>query len=211
MSEPDHHGRREALKRVAVVLRHAGVEFALGGGYATWALGGPESDNDVDFLVSEQDADRAAEVLAEAGLEVRRPPEDWLFKVDSDGAEVDVLFRIANVPVGPEMLGRAHEREVLSVLMPVVDATDLLVGKLAALNEHDAADLGKVLPTARALREQIDWERAEAETATNDLAVACLFLLRRLGVAPPAAPDEDASHGPEPAGRRSTGASTVGP
>jgi hypothetical protein len=87
--------------------------------------------------------------------------------------------------VGRELLGRAHKREVLSVLMPVVDATDLMIGKLAALNEHDSADLGKVLPTARALREQIDWARTEAETADNDLAVACLFLLRRLGVAPP--------------------------
>ena len=41
-----------------------------------------------------------------------------------------------------------------------------------------------MLPTARALREKIDWERAEDETAWNDIAVACLFLLRRIGVAP---------------------------
>jgi hypothetical protein len=67
--------------------------------------------------------------------------------------------------------------------MPVVDATDLIIGKLAALNEH-ACDLSKVLPTARALREQIDWVRAEAETDDNDIAVACMVLLRRLRVAP---------------------------
>jgi hypothetical protein len=205
MSEPDHHDRREALKRVAVALRHSGIGFALGGGYAAWALGGPESSNDVDFLVAEEDAGRAAEALAEAGLDVRDPPEDWLFKVYSDGAMVDVLFRIASVPVGHDMLERAHEQEVLSVLMPVVDATDLLIGKLSALNEH-AADLSKVLPTARALREQIDWDRAEAETATNDLAVACLFLLRRIGVAPGG--DSD---GPDPTVRGSAGTSRVGP
>jgi hypothetical protein len=69
------------------------------------------------------------------------------------------------------------------VVMPVIAATDLLIGKLAALNEQ-AADLGKVLPTARALREQIDWTRVERETADNDVAVACLVLLRRLRVAP---------------------------
>jgi hypothetical protein len=205
MSEPDHHDRREALKRVAVALRQSGIGFALGGGYAAWALGGPESSNDVDFLVAEEDAGRAAEALAEAGLDVRDPPEDWLFKVYSDGALVDVLFRIASVPVGRDMLERAHEQEVLSVLMPVVDATDLLIGKLAALNEH-AADLSKVLPTARALREQIDWDRAAAETASNDLAVACLFLLRRIGVAPGAASD-----GPDPTVRGAAGTSRVGP
>jgi hypothetical protein len=205
MSEPDHHDRREALKRVAVALRYSGVGFALGGGYAAWALGGPESSNDVDFLVAEEDAGRAAEALAEAGLDVRHPPEDWLFKVYSDGAMVDILFRIGSVPVGHDMLERAHEQEVLSVLMPVVDATDLLIGKLGALNEH-AADLSKVLPTARALREKIDWERAEEETANNDLAVACLFLLRRIGVAPGAESD-----GPDPTVRGSAGTSRVGP
>ncbi|GAA4931915.1 putative nucleotidyltransferase-like protein [Actinomycetospora succinea] len=183
MSDPDGAGRREALKRVAVSLREGGVGFALAGGYAGWALGGPEPENDVDFVVTETDAGRAAEVLAAAGLDVAHPPEDWLFKVYSDGAMVDVLFRLASETVDDELLGRAVEQEVLSVRMPVVDATDLIIGKLAALNEH-ACDLSKVLPTARALREKIDWPRAEAATADNDLAVACLFLLRRLRVAP---------------------------
>ena len=185
--EPEHPpsgaGRREALKRVAVALRGGGVGFALAGGYAGWALGGPEPEKDVDFVVVEAEAEKAATVLAEAGLDVHHPPEDWLFKVDSDGAMVDILFRLAGESVDQELLGRANEQEVLSVSMPVVSATDLIIGKLAALNEH-ACDLAKVLPTARALREKIDWERAEDETAWNDIAVACLFLLRRIGVAP---------------------------
>ncbi|MEJ2890480.1 hypothetical protein [Actinomycetospora aeridis] len=185
MSDPEGAGRREALKRVAVTLRAGDVGFALAGGYAGWALGGPEPDNDVDFVVAEADADRAASVLGEAGLDVRQPPEDWLFKVYTDGAMVDVLFRLAGETVDDELLGRAVEQEVLSVSMPVVDATDLVIGKLAALNEH-ACDLSKVLPTARALREKIDWPRAEAATAWNDIAVACLFLLRRLQVVPEA-------------------------
>ncbi|MDD7931561.1 nucleotidyltransferase [Actinomycetospora straminea] len=180
---PDGVGRREALKRVAVALRTGGIGFALAGGYAGWALGGPEPENDVDFVVAEADAERAAEALTAAELDVRHPPEDWLFKVYSDGALVDVLFRLAGVSVDGELLARAREQEVLSVAMPVVDATDLLIGKLAALNEH-ACDLAKVLPTARALREKIDWSRAEDATAWNDIAVACLFLLRRIGVAP---------------------------
>lgn len=120
-------------------------------------------------------------MLTAAGLDVHQPPEDWLFKVYSDGAMVDVLFRLASEPVDTDLLDRAAEQEVLSVRMPVVDATDLVIGKLAALNEH-ACDLAKVLPTARALREKIDWRRAEAATSWNDIAVACLFLLRRLGV-----------------------------
>ena len=50
---------REALKRVAVTLKQAEVPFALAGGYAAWARGGPEPDHDVDFVVTEADAEPA--------------------------------------------------------------------------------------------------------------------------------------------------------
>jgi hypothetical protein len=177
-------GQREALKRVAVALAEGGVPFALAGGYAAWAYGAPEPEHDVDMVVAEGAATKAAEVLAAAGLEVEQPPEDWLFKVWTDGAMVDVLHRVCGHPVGDEMLGRARDKEVLSVWMPVSDVTDVLVGKLCALNEQ-RCDLGTVLPAARAVREQVDWERAAREVAGNDVAVACIYLLRRVGVVPP--------------------------
>lgn len=176
-------GQREALKRVAVALLEGGVPFALAGGYAAWAYGAPEPEHDVDVVVAEEAAGKAAEVLAATGLDVVHPPEDWLFKVYTDGATVDVLHRVCGHPVGPEMLGRALEKEVLSVWMPVSDLTDVLVGKLCALNEQ-RCDLNTVLPAARAVRELVDWERAAREVAGNDVAVACLYLLRRLEVIP---------------------------
>jgi predicted nucleotidyltransferase len=174
---------REALKRTAVALKEGEVRFALGGGYAGWALGGPEPEHDVDFLVAESDAQRAEQVLAEAGLRVEHPPEDWLFKVFDGDAMVDVIFRTASVPVGPEMLERAEQVEVLSVRMPVLTATDLLVTKMLALSEH-ACDLGMVLPSARALREQVAWQEVGERTAHNPYAGALLHLLERLEVAP---------------------------
>jgi predicted nucleotidyltransferase len=174
---------REALKHTAVALKHGQVPFALGGGYASWALGGPEPEHDVDFVVAEHDQERAATVLEEAGLQVERPPEDWLFKVFREGAMVDVIHRIAGVPVEPELLERARDTEVLSVHMPVLEATDLLAGKMQALSEH-ACDYGKVLPSARALREQVDWDRLSRQVEDNPFAVAFLELARRLGVAP---------------------------
>lgn len=176
---------REALKRVAGALRQGDVAFALAGGYAAWVYGAPEPEHDVDVVVASADRDAAAAALRDAGLTVDQPPEDWLFKVHTDGVFVDVLHRISGEPVGPELLGRAQEREVLSVMMPVSDVTDVLVGKLRALNEQ-RCDLGTVLPAARAVREQVDWERVAAETAGNDCAAACLFLLERLRVVPPA-------------------------
>lgn len=182
MAEESQENLREALKRVAVALKEGGVPFALAGGYAAWARGGPEPDHDVDFLVTAADAARAAEVVAGAGLEVSRPPEDWLFKVYTDGAMVDVLFRACGRPADMPVLERAGEVEVLSVQMPVLAATDLMVQKMCALDEH-TADLSTLLPVARALREQVDWDLVESETADNDFAAAFLFLVRRLGVA----------------------------
>ena len=67
--------------------------------------------------------------------------------------------------------------------MPVLSATDLVAGKLLALSEH-ACDYGKVLPAARALREQVAWEDLGPRVADNPYAEAFLVLVRRLGVAP---------------------------
>jgi Uncharacterised nucleotidyltransferase len=174
---------REALKRVAVTLKQAGIGFALGGGYAAWAHGAPEPRHDVDFVVAEQDAEQAHRALAAAGLRVEQPPEDWLVKVFTDGTMVDVVHRLNGVPAGREVLDRAGEQEVLSIRMPVLAATDVLVSKMNALTEQEC-DYSRVLPVARALREQVDWERLRSETSGNDFAVAFLVLLDRLGVLP---------------------------
>src|SRR4029453_10134793 len=98
---------REALKLVAVLLKESDVPFALAGGYALWARGAPEPHHDVDFVIAEEDRDRVATLLAEAGLEVVGPPEDWLFKVFVDGAMVDLLFRLSAEVVVPADLSDA--------------------------------------------------------------------------------------------------------
>ena len=176
----DRDPLREALKRVAVALKEAEIPFALAGGYAAWALGGPEPDHDADFLVPEELAGQAADELARRGLEVERPPEDWLFKVWSDGEMVDVLHRGSGASVS-QMLEAAEQREVLSVVMPVLSATDVLVSKLLALDEH-YCDLANVLPVVRALREQVDWGQVRERTKGEPFAEAVLFLTDRLGV-----------------------------
>src|SRR3954469_24894522 len=127
---------REALKLVAVALKEGDAPFALTGSYALWARGGPEPDHDVDFIVAEDDAARAAELLTDRGLDVVQPPEDWLLKVYVDDAMVDLLFRLAGEPVRREQLAHVDEIEVESVRMPVLSATELMVAKLNALDEH---------------------------------------------------------------------------
>jgi hypothetical protein len=185
VADDDREGMREALKRVAVILKEGGVPFALAGGYALYARGGPESDHDVDFYLPEGEVARAEKALARAGLQVEHPPEDWLVKVCSDGAMVDLIFRPTAMPVTTEMLERADAMEVESVEMPVLAATDLVASKLLAMDEH-YCDFAQMLPFARSLREQVDWADVAARTRGNAFARAFLQLARDLDIVPAA-------------------------
>jgi hypothetical protein len=174
---------REVLKRVAVALKQSDVAFALGGGYAGWALGGPEPEHDVDFLVAQDDVSEAAKALTDAGLRVDDPPEDWLFKVFDGEAMVDLIFIANNTPVDAALLARSEQVEVCSVLMPVLSATELIITKMLALQET-SCDYGKVLPLARALREQIDWQEVRRRTGGNVYSLGLLLVLERLEISP---------------------------
>ncbi len=176
---------RDLLKRTAVALKEAGVPFALCGGYAAWVRGAPEPDHDADFLVPEAEAERATKVLVDAGLDVEDPAEDWLTKVVRGGSFVDVIWRTCGNPVESELIDRSEVLPVLSVQMPVLLATDIVVTKLMALDEH-YCDFSRMLPVARALRELVDWDVGRRVVAENDFAVVFLHLLERLRVLPAA-------------------------
>jgi hypothetical protein len=177
---------RDLLKRTAVALKQAGVPFALCGGYAAWVRGAPEPDHDADFLVPAADAERAAAALADAGLPVVEPAEDWLIKVVTDNAFIDVLWRTCGAPVENDLIERAEDMSVLSVHMPVLEATDIIVTKVMALDEH-YCDFARLLPVARAMREQVDWSDVRRRVAGNDFAAVFLVLLERLDIIEPEA------------------------
>jgi hypothetical protein len=182
----DRETVRDLLKRTAVALKQAGVPFALCGGYAAWVRGAPEPDHDADFLVPAADAERAAAALADAGLPVVEPAEDWLVKIVTDSAFIDVLWRTCGAPVTNDLIDRAEDMPVLSVHMPVLEATDIVVTKLMALDEH-YCDYGRLLPVARAMREQVDWSDVRRRVAGNDFAAVFLLLLERLDIVEPEA------------------------
>lgn len=171
----------DGIRLTAVALGRAGIPYALCGGYAAWARGAPEPDHDADFCVREEDADVARAALREVGLDVREPAEDWLFKVDKDGQLIDVIFRMLGGPVPPELFERADVLEVVAVRMPVLEATDVLSSQSRVLSEHHC-DLARLLPVARALREQVEWPRLRREVAGNPYARAFVHLLDELGI-----------------------------
>ena len=177
----DRAALQDALRRTAVALLDAQIPFALVGGYAAWARGAPEPSHDADFAVAEDDVDAARAALAAAGLDVQDPAENWLFKAYHHGQLVDVIFRMVGEPVTHEDLARADVLEVLAVRMPVLPATDIISAKMRVLGEH-YCDFTWLLPMARALREQIDWERVRTEIEGQPYARAFLFLADELGL-----------------------------
>ena len=176
-------GLATTLKRVASVLKQAEIPFALGGSFAVYAHGGHSSDHDVDFLIREQDKERALDELAAVGFEVEQPPEDWLVKVFDEGRMVDLIYRPVETQVTDATLADSVIRPVEAIAMPVVSATQLMVHKLLSYTQH-YCDFATGLPVARSLREQIDWERVRRETAQSPYAEAFLVLLDRLDVVP---------------------------
>jgi hypothetical protein len=169
------------LTKVANALRNAEIPFALTGGCAGYARGGPASEHDVDLLVRPEDAAEAVRVLVKRGLRAAEPPEDWLLKVYDGDSLVDLLFRPNERLVTDETLAMAEEMPVGSVMLPVMPATFVLSSKLLVLDGH-RCDFSELLPFVRALREQIDWEQVREETRESPYAEAFLMLIERLDI-----------------------------
>ena len=175
----------ESLKRAAAALQEQGVPFLLGGGLGCWARGGPPSSNDIDLMVKPEDAERAQEALAEAGLRPESPPEQWLLKAYDGDILVDVIFEPSGMRIDDEVIARGEELSVMAMQMRVMNLTDILITKLMALEEH-SADYGDLILITRSLREQIDWARLRETTASSPFAVAFFALADGLEICPAA-------------------------
>lgn len=169
------------VTRVANTLRAGGIPFAIAGGCAVYALGGPTTEHDVDVFLREADATTARDLLVKEGMDRVDPPEDWLLKVYDNDLLVDLIFRPNQRDVTDEMLAEAVELRVGPTTAPVLPATFVMEDKLLVLNAH-RCDYTPLLPVARALREQVDWEIVAMRTAGSPYARAFLRLIHELGI-----------------------------
>jgi hypothetical protein len=172
-----------AMKRAAAVLRDSDIPFVLAGGLAVYARGGPPTEHDVDFMLRQEDAERALAALKEAGFREERPPEGWLYKVFDEGdSMIDLIFAPNSKPERVQaFLDRADELEIFAITMPVMTVTDVLATKLLTLKEHEL-DYDSVIEIARTCREQIEWERLREQTAESPYAKAFFTLAEQLGL-----------------------------
>jgi hypothetical protein len=171
----------EALKRAAAALEAERIPYLLGGGMGCWARGGPPTSNDIDLILKREDAQRAHDALAEAGMRTERPPEQWLLKAWADDVLIDLIFEPAGIRVTDAVLERGEELNVAGMLIPVMAIDDIIVTKLLALDEHDA-DYPGLISIARALREQIDWTSLRERTSSSPFAKAFFVIADGLGI-----------------------------
>ena len=176
----------DSLKRAAAALEAQGIPYLLGGGLGCWARGGPPSSNDIDLMLKPEDAERAQEALAEAGMRPENPPEHWLLKAWDGDILIDLIFEPSGMRIDDEVIARGDEISVMAMHMRVMDLNDILITKLHALDEH-SADYGDLILITRSLREQIDWARVQEATASSPFAVAFFALADGLEIRPAAA------------------------
>jgi hypothetical protein len=171
------------LKKSVAAFREAQVPALLGGSLAIWARGGPETKHDLDFMVKEEDADRALQALEDAGMKPEKPPEGWLYKAWDGDVLVDVIFQPRGLAMTDEVFARGDTREVLAISVNLMALEDVFATKLLSIDEHNC-DYQGVLLMARSLREQIDWAALRERVGDYPFARAFFVLVEELDIAP---------------------------
>jgi hypothetical protein len=184
----------ETMKRAAAAFREAEVPFMLAGSLASWARGGPETSHDLDFVVKPEDAERALEALERAGMKPEKPPEEWLYKAWDGDVLVDIIFSPSGLTPDDDVMARADKLNVMSMELPVMAIEDVMVTKINALTEHSLRYEG-LLEMARALREQIHWEKVRSRANDTPFARAYFVMLDGLGIVPDVPPKKDSEDG----------------
>jgi putative nucleotidyltransferase-like protein len=173
----------ESLKRSVAALEQEDVPYLLGGGLGCWARGGPPSSNDIDLMIKPEDAERAQEALAAAGMRPETPPEQWLRKAWDGDILVDLIFEPSGMRIDDEVIARGEEMSVEAMQTRVMDLDDILTTKLLALDEH-SADYRDLILITRSLREQIDWAKLRERTSSSPFAAAFFTLADGLEITP---------------------------
>jgi hypothetical protein len=179
----------ETLKRAVAAFEDADIPFLLGGSLAAWAHGGPETRNDLDFMIKREDADRALEALEAAGMKPERPPEQWLVKAWDGEVLVDLIFSPQGMDITDEVIERGDLMTVFAIDLRVMSLEDVMTTKLLALGEH-SLDYESCLQIGRSLRERIAWEDVRARTAESPYARGFFTIVEGLGIVPPRAAAE---------------------
>jgi predicted nucleotidyltransferase len=151
----------ERLARVLAdgvrALEAASIPYVLIGGAASAIRGRPRLSDDVDIFVRHTDADRALDVLAEAGFETEKTNPKWIYKATRDEITIDLMFWLSgDVYCDDEVLAHATRERYGDAEVTVASAEDLIVVKVLAHDEQSAHHWYDAL--ALLALNEIDWD-----------------------------------------------------
>jgi hypothetical protein len=146
------------------VLRDAGIEFILGGGFAQAAFIGRWRDTkDIDFYLRPSDRKRASAALARAGFAdyYRTLPYDrkWIYRSVKAGVIVDIIWSMANLRAQVDELWFARARQLIirGQTLQVIPPEELMWCKLYVL-QRDRCDWTDLFNLTYTRGREMDWE-----------------------------------------------------
>jgi len=147
------------FKKAAEKLSENGIDFVLCGGIAVSIYGRSRETTDVDFLVREEDVNRALESLKDAGFDIKRTDLRWLFQAFADNTKVDLIFEaMGSVRLTPGVEAHTQKKELGGYKYKVISPEDLLVMKAHSISEERAKDLYDALSILKGTNGQLDWD-----------------------------------------------------
>lgn len=150
------------LDRIIALLGRSGVRYCVIGGQAVNAFVEPVVSLDLDLAVAATDIERAEELLQQH-FRVERFPHS--VNVSMPGS--DIRVQLQTDPRYTAFVGRATQRDVLGLRLPVAELEDVLQGKVwaaqdptrrASKRQKDLADIARILEAHPDLRNRVPSE-----------------------------------------------------
>lgn len=152
---------REVYREALEALNGTGIPYVVSGLYAVHAYTGVYRETkDLDLLVAPEVVVPAAETLKVAGFEVRLTEEHWLAQGFRNGAQVDLIFGMAN---GIGLIDEGwyrHSRSRILAAVPVrVAPPEELIWHRLFIGERHRFDMADVSHLILQRGPELDWDR----------------------------------------------------
>lgn len=149
-------------KTVMAHARHHGLQFAVGGGFATMTYTGEWRDTkDIDFFIMERDKDQMIRILSDSGLadyyDQQAYERHWIYRSYKDEIIVDVIWAMANRrAVVDEAWLQVPEVQVDGERFRLVPVEETLWSKLYVL-QRDRCDWPDGLSLIYSMGRDLNW------------------------------------------------------
>jgi len=152
---------RSFYQEALALLNGNGIDFMLGGGFATFHYTGIHRDTkDLDVFCKSSEYPKILKLFAEKGYRTELTDVRWLAKVFKDDYFIDIIFDTVNniCRVDDTWFAHASEGEFAGTTVRFIPAEELVWCKVYVQNRerYDGADVNHILVK---YGKQLDWKR----------------------------------------------------